>query len=65
MTKKRYFLRPKCTFTELGIELMAAKSLQDNTKMLLMFFFILGVDQDIVNEDHEKLVQLQHEYGVH
>jgi hypothetical protein len=34
-------------------------------KMLLMLFFILGVDQDVVNEDHNKLVQLWHEYGVH
>jgi hypothetical protein len=33
--------------------------------MLLMLFFILGVDQDVVNEDHDKLVQLRHEYGVH
>jgi hypothetical protein len=30
-----------------------------------MFFFILGVDKYIVNEDHDKLVQLRHEYGVH
>jgi hypothetical protein len=34
------------------------KSLQNNSKMLLMLFFILGVDQDIINEDHDKLVQL-------
>jgi hypothetical protein len=30
-----------------------------------MLFFILGVDQDVVNEDHDKLVQLRHEYRVH
>jgi hypothetical protein len=36
---------------------MAAKLLQDNTKMLLMPFCIVGVDQDVVNEDHDKLVQ--------
>jgi hypothetical protein len=64
MTKKGYFLQPDCTLTELGIELMVTKSLQNNLKMLLMLFFILGVDQDVVNEDHDKLVQLQHEYGV-
>jgi hypothetical protein len=50
---------------ELGIKLMVAKSLQDNTKVLLMLFFILGVDQDVINEDHIKLIQLQHEYGVY
>jgi hypothetical protein len=27
-------------------------------KMLLMLFFILGVDQDIIIEYHDKLVQL-------
>jgi hypothetical protein len=60
-----YFLQPKCTFTELGIELMVVKSLQDNMKMLVMLLFILGVDQDAVNEDHDKLVHLRHKYGVH
>jgi dynactin complex subunit len=44
---------------------MVTKSLQDNMKMLLMLFLILGVDQDVVNEDHDKLVQLRHEYEVH
>jgi hypothetical protein len=33
--------------------------------MLLMLLFILGVDQYVINEDHDKLVQLQHEYRVH
>jgi hypothetical protein len=44
---------------------MVIKSSQDSTKMLLMLFFILGVDQDVINEDHDKLVQLRHEYRVH
>jgi hypothetical protein len=56
MAKKWYFLQPECTLAELGIELMVVKSLQDNTKVLLMLFFILRVDQDVVNEDHDKLV---------
>jgi hypothetical protein len=30
-----------------------------------MLFFTLGIDQDVINEDHDKLVQLWHEYGVH
>jgi hypothetical protein len=33
--------------------------------MLIMLFFILGVDQHVVNEDHDKLVQLWNGYGVH
>jgi hypothetical protein len=65
MTKKGYFLQSERTLVELGIKLMVMKSLQNNPKMLLMLFFILGVDQDVINEDHDKLVQLRHEYGVH
>jgi hypothetical protein len=30
-----------------------------------MLLFTLGVDQDVVNEDHDKLVQLRYEHGVH
>jgi hypothetical protein len=33
--------------------------------MLRMLLFTLRVDQDVINEDHDKLVQLCHEYGVH
>jgi hypothetical protein len=33
--------------------------------MLRMLLFTLGIDQDVINEDHDELVQLQHEYGVH
>jgi hypothetical protein len=33
--------------------------------MLRMLLFTLGVDQDVINEDHDKLVQLRHEQGVH
>jgi hypothetical protein len=33
--------------------------------MLHMLLFVLRVDQDVINEDHDKLVQLRHEYGVH
>jgi hypothetical protein len=43
---------------------MVTKLLQNKPKMLLMLFFILGVDQDVINEDHGKLAQLLHEYEV-
>jgi hypothetical protein len=65
MAKKWYFLQPKLTLAKLDIKLLVIKALQDNTKVLLMLIFILGVDQDVINEDHYKLVQLRHEYRVH
>jgi hypothetical protein len=30
-----------------------------------MLFFILRVDQNVINEDHDKLVQLGHEHRIH
>jgi hypothetical protein len=65
MSQKWNLLKLECTLAELGIKLMVMKSLQNNLKMLFMLFFILGVDQDVINEYHDKLVQLRHDYGVH
>jgi hypothetical protein len=65
MFKKWNFLQSESTFAELGIELMVSKLLQNNSEMLHMLIFTLGIDQDVINEDHDKLVQLWHEYGVH
>jgi hypothetical protein len=44
---------------------MVSKSLQDNSKVLFMFFLILGVHQDVINEYHNELVQFRHEYRIH
>jgi hypothetical protein len=30
-----------------------------------MFFFCLGVNQNVVNENHNKLIQLLHEHLIH
>jgi hypothetical protein len=65
MSKKRNFLQPESTLAEFGIELMVPKSLQNNAEMAHMLFFTLGIDQDVVNEDNDKLVQLRHEYRAH
>jgi hypothetical protein len=58
MSKKRNFLQPESILTKFVIELMVPKSLQNNSEMLHMLFFTLGIDQDVVNEDHDKLIQL-------
>jgi hypothetical protein len=44
---------------------MIMQSLKYNAEMLLMLFLTLRKDQDVVNEDHDKLVQLFHENRVH
>jgi hypothetical protein len=65
MSKKQNFLQSESTLTEFGIELMVMKPIQNNTEMSCMLFFTLKIDQDVINEDHDKLVQLRLEYGVH
>jgi hypothetical protein len=65
MSKKMNFLQLESTLAEFGIELMVPKSLQNNAEMPRMIFFTIGIDQDVVNEDNHKLVQLRHEYRVH
>jgi hypothetical protein len=65
MSKKRIFLQSESTLAELDIELMALNSMQNNVEMSHMLFFTLGIDQDVVSEDNDKLVQLWHEYKVH
>jgi hypothetical protein len=39
--------------------------LKYNAEVLFMLFPTLRKDQDVVNEDHDKLVQLFHENQVH
>jgi hypothetical protein len=58
MPKKWNLFQPECTLAKIDIQLGVTKSLQNNLKLLLMIFFSLGVDQDIINEYHHKLVQL-------
>jgi hypothetical protein len=58
MSKKWNFFQPESTLAELAIELMVSKSLQNNSEMLCMLLFTLGIDQDVVNGDHDKLIQL-------
>jgi hypothetical protein len=58
MSKKGNFLQPESTLAEFGIQLMVPKSLQNNSEVPPMLFFTIGIDQDVINEYHDKLVQL-------
>src|SRR3954471_24264443 len=65
MSKESHLLEPKLTFAEFGIQLMIVKSLQNCSKMLLMFVLALGVNEYVVNEHHHKFVQEIHKHLVH
>jgi ABC-type lipoprotein export system ATPase subunit len=65
VTQEWNFAQPKLTLVVLGIELMSTKSLKHNVEMSFMLFLVLFEEQDVISEDHDKLVQLCHEYRVH
>ena len=44
---------------------MVPKCLENNPQMILMLLLKLGVDQDVVNNDHNKLIQIGLEYPMH
>jgi hypothetical protein len=60
MTQKGDFLQPKLTFAEFGIKAMLLKSLKNNPQMFSMFIFGLGINEDIIDEYHDKRVKLFH-----
>jgi hypothetical protein len=55
MTKKCNLCQPKFTLTELGLQLVSYELFQYQSQILLMFFFYLGVNQNVVDENHKKL----------
>jgi ABC-type lipoprotein export system ATPase subunit len=64
VTHEWNFTQLELTLVVLGIELMIMQSLKHNVEMPFMLFLVLRIDQDVINEDHAKLVQLYHEYIV-
>ena len=56
MTQEWNFLQLEVTLAEFGIKLVLSQTLKYYVKMMSMFFLILRVDQDIINEDHDELI---------
>jgi hypothetical protein len=65
VTQELNFGQPELTLAEFCIQLMITQSLKYNVEMLSMLFLTLRKDQDVINEDHGKLVQLLHKNQVH
>jgi hypothetical protein len=62
VVQKFYTIQPEFTLGKLSIELMVSETLENNAQVLRMLFLIFGTYQDVVNEDHNKLVNFGHEY---
>jgi hypothetical protein len=65
MLKEGYLFQPEFAFAEFSIKLVCPEFSEDGLKVTLMVFAVLGVDKDVVNEDHDKLIQLFHKHFVH
>jgi hypothetical protein len=65
VTKERYFLYSKLTLAQLVIQPMVLKLLKFQTEMFFVLFFILSVDQYIIDEHYDELVQILHKDLVH
>jgi hypothetical protein len=44
---------------------MISQTLKDNSEMFGVLFLAFGIDEDIIDEDHDKFIELRHEHGVH
>jgi hypothetical protein len=44
---------------------MISQTLKDNSEVFSMFFLTLGIDENIIDKDHDKFVKLRHKHGVH
>ena len=53
------------TLGKLSIELMLLENVKNNAKMLYMFLLILAVDENVIQENHNKLTQVILEEVVH
>jgi hypothetical protein len=58
MSQELNSIQPKLALAKLSVQLVLSQPGQDGVDMLCMLFFIFGIYQDVINEDHYKLVQL-------
>jgi hypothetical protein len=44
---------------------MILQTLKDNSEVFGVFFLALGIDENIIDKDHDIFVELRHKHGVH
>ena len=57
VTQKFDTSQPEFTFGEFGIQLMISETLDHHTQMLLVVSLIFGVDQYIIDENHDEFIK--------
>jgi hypothetical protein len=44
---------------------MISQTLKDNSEMFGVLFLAFGIDENIIDKNHDKFIELRHEYRVH
>jgi hypothetical protein len=44
---------------------MISQTLKDNSEVFGMFFLAFGIDENIIDKDHDEFIEFCHEHGVH
>jgi hypothetical protein len=44
---------------------MIPQPLKKNAKMFNLLFFVFGVNQNVIDENHNEFIQFRHEHRVH
>jgi hypothetical protein len=44
---------------------MISQTLKDNSEMFGVFFLAFGIDENVIDKDHDEFIELRHEHGVH
>jgi hypothetical protein len=65
MSQKFHGIQPKLTFRKFGVQVVVSQSLKNNMEMFRMIFQILGIDQNVIDEDYNEFVEFLHEDRVH
>jgi hypothetical protein len=56
VAQKFYTIQLEFTLGKLSIELMVTKTLEINVQVLSIMFLILGINKDVINKNHNELV---------
>jgi hypothetical protein len=65
MTKKCNLCQPKFRLAEFGVQLVGSELLQYLSQLLLMLVSGLGINQNVINKYHNKLIQVFHKHLIH
>ncbi|GJR09477.1 reverse transcriptase domain-containing protein [Tanacetum coccineum] len=65
VTEELYPGDPEFTFGELGVQFFLLKQFQDLPNAFFMFLLTFGVDQNVIDEDNYKLVQIRFTHPVY